>query len=92
MSGFMPIGDYKVTYMDGETVVAKSNFLGLVEIERRWPGDEMPGIQAISTAVWFYLDCPGDDFDSWLKTVHLIGPAEEETAQEVPTQAVPGAA
>jgi hypothetical protein len=93
MQGFMPIGDYVVTYTNGETVTVTSNFLGLVEIERRWPGDEMPGVQAIATAVWFYLGCPGENLDAWLATVHLIGPAdEEEVAQEVPTEAEPGAA
>ena len=95
MARFMPIGDFKVTYTNGETVTAVSNFLGLVEIERRWPGEtEAPGISAIGVAVWFYLGCPGGDLDSWLATVHLIEPAEADDAEviEVPTQPAAGAA
>lgn len=94
MAGFMPIGDFKVTYTNGETAVATSNFLGLVEIERRWPGEkEAPGVQAIGVAIWYYLGCPGDDLDSWLATVHNVEPVEaEETVQEVPTVPAVGAA
>ena len=95
MPGFMPFGDFKVTYTNGETATAVSNFRGLVEIERRWPGDtEAPGIEATGVAVWFYLGCPGEDFDSWLATVHIIEPAEtpptENTAD--PTDPAVGAA
>jgi hypothetical protein len=93
MQGFMPIGDYKVTYVDGRVESTTSNFLGLAEIERRWPGDQVPGVQAIATAVWFYLGCPGENLDAWMATVHLVEQAEpQETVQEVPTQAEPGAA
>lgn len=93
MPGFMPIGDYKVTYTDGETVVAQSNFRGLVEVERRWAGDkEVPGVEAIGLAVWFYLECPGGEFEAWLERVHLIEPAttEGEPSIEVPSQPAAG--
>lgn len=95
MAGFMPFGDFKVTYTNGEEVEAVSNFRGLVEVERRWPGNaDAPGIEAIGVAVWFYLGCPGDDLDSWLSTVHLIEaatpPPIEETAD--PTAPAVGAA
>jgi hypothetical protein len=90
----MPIGDFKVTYVNGETVVATSNFLGLCEIERRWPGqDNAPGVQAIGVAIWFYLGCPDGDLDSWLATVHNVEPVEtEQPVQEVPTVPAAGAA
>lgn len=94
MAGFMPIGDFKVTYVNGETATAVSNFRGLVEIERRWPGaQDAPGIEAIGVAVWHYLGCPGD-FDEWLEQVHVIEPVTEETTVDAmdPTQAAPGAA
>lgn len=92
MAGFMPIGDYKVTYTNGETAVAQSNFRGLVEVERRWSGDNAPGIEAIALAVWWYLGCPGGDLDDWLATVHLIEPAttEGEVHPEVPIPPAPG--
>lgn len=95
MAGFLPIGEFKVTYTNGETATAVSNFLGLVEIERRWPGQtDAPGVTAIGVAVWYYLGCPGGDLDAWLATVHLIEPAETESAEtiEVPTQPAVGAA
>jgi len=97
MAAFMPLGDFKVTYTNGETASAMSNFRGLVEIERRWPGaQDAPGIEAIGVAVWFYLGCPGGDLDSWLETVHLIEPVTDTTSgvvdTEDPTQAAPGAA
>lgn len=95
MAGFMPFGDFKVTYTNGETVEATSNFRGLVEIERRWPGsNEAPGIEAIGVAVWYYLDCPGDNFDEWLSTVHLIEPAEQPATEDTadPTAPAAGAA
>lgn len=87
MPGLMPIGDFKVTYTNGETVVAQSNFRGLVEVERKWAGDkEAPGIEAVGLAVWHYLDRPDESFDEWLSTVHLIEPATTEgEALEVPT-------
>lgn len=90
----MPIGDFKVTYVNGETATAKSNFLGLVEIERRWPGDEnTPGIQAIGVAMFYYLGCPGGDLDAWLATVHTVEPLESDTEEaEVPTEPAVGAA
>lgn len=93
MAGFMPIGDFKVTYVNGETVTATSNFLGLVEIERRWPGQEnAPGVQAIGVAIWYYLDCPGENLDAWLATVHNVERIDDEAAVEVPTEPAAGAA
>lgn len=91
-AGFMPIGDFKVTYRDGTEELAKSNFRGLVEIERKWPGQDVaPGIEAMGLAVWHYLDCPGD-FDDWLDSVHLIEAAEAKSEDEVPTQPAVGVA
>lgn len=92
MAGFMPIGDFKVTYVNGETAVATSNFRGLVEIERRWPaGSDAPGIEAIGVATWFYLGCPGEDFDTWLETVHLIEPSTDENVTDTADPTVPAA-
>lgn len=91
MPGFMPMGDFRVTYTNGETALAVSNFLGLVEVERRWP-TETPPIEAIGYAVWCYLGKPTDDFDEWLATVHTIEGTAEETPVEVPTQPAVGAA
>lgn len=92
MAGFMPVGDFTVTYTDGSTEEAKSNFLGLVEIERRWPGKEdAPGVQAIGVAVWYYLGCPGEDFDKWLSKVHMIEAAETKAdADVVPSEPTVG--
>jgi hypothetical protein len=91
MSGFMPIGDYKVTYTDGSSEVVTSNFLGICEVERRYPNGEIPGVNAMGLAVWYYLDCPGGDLDAWLKTVHMIEQATDSTeAPEVPTDPAPG--
>lgn len=93
----MPIGDFKVTYVDGHTEEARSNFLGLVEIERRWPGDDdAPGVQAVAVAVWFYLGCPGGDLDEWMATVHNVEPVAEPVPVDgepaVPTEPAVGAA
>jgi hypothetical protein len=101
MAGMMPIGDFRVTYIDGTSEDAASNFLGLVEVERRWPGQEQaPGITALATATWFYLGCPDDDLDKWLSRVHLIerlpdAQDEEESDEdedEGPTTPAVGAA
>lgn len=93
MAGFMPIGTFRVIYTDGTTAEAQSNFLGLCEIERRWPNSETaPGVQAIGVAVWYYLGCPGADLDSWLATVHNVEPVEQDVAAEVPTGPAVGAA
>lgn len=93
MPGFMPIGEFKVVYVDGHTEECMSNFLGLVEIERRWPGQETaPGVTAVAVAVFYYLGCPGDDLDKWMATVHNIEPITEDAAQEVPTSPAVGAA
>jgi hypothetical protein len=90
MAGFMPIGDFTVTYTNGETVLATSNFLGLVEIERRWPGQsEVPAATALGVAVWFYLGCPGGELDEWLATVHLIERTEDSADDAVPVAEVP---
>lgn len=93
MSGFMPMGDFRVTYTNGETVEAVSNFFGLVAVERRWP-NETPPIEAVGFAVWHYLGKPGEDFDQWLTTVHTIEGAQPESAEpvEVPTQPAVGVA
>ena len=93
--GFMPIGTFRVIYTNGETAETKSNFLGLCEIERRWPNsDSAPGVQAIGVAVWYYLGCPGGDLDAWLATVYNVEPVadDEEADTEVPTQPAVGAA
>jgi hypothetical protein len=97
MSRFMPIGDFKVVYVDGTTEECKSNFLGLVEIERRWPNEEnAPGVTATAIAVFYYLGCPGQDFDKWLAKVHNIEPADKQDAEveleDVPTEPAAGAA
>lgn len=98
----MPVGDFTVTYTDGSTEDVQSNFRGLVEIERRWPGQEnVPAVEAIGIAVWHYLGCPGESLDDWLGRVHLIEDAEELARRtkvtelpepEVPTEPAVGAA
>lgn len=91
--GFMPIGEFRVIYTDGHTEDAKSNFLGLCEIERRWPGqEEAPGVQAVTVAVWYYLGCPDDNLDAWAATVHNIEPVEDPAETEVPTPPAVGVA
>jgi hypothetical protein len=97
MGGYMPVGRYKVVYVDEHTEECKSNFLGLVEVERRWPdGDKTPYISATAFAVYHYLGCPGEDFDKWLATVYNIEVADEDEATdadtEVPTEPAAGAA
>jgi hypothetical protein len=93
MAGFMPIGDFRVVYVDGHTEECTSNFLGLCEIERRWPdADTAPGVQAVAVAVWYYLGCPDENLDKWMATVHNVEPVNAEVVQEVPSQAEPGAA
>lgn len=82
-SGFMPLGDFDVTYVNGEVVRATSNFRGLIEVERRWPGtEEAPGLEAIALAMWFYLGEPLDNFDAWLSTVHSIDGVAQDVAPE----------
>jgi hypothetical protein len=93
MAGFMPIGEFRVVYVDGHTEECVSNFLGLVEIERRWPGEETaPGVTAVAVAVFYYLGCPGDDLDKWLATVHNVEPIDKDAKTDVPTSPAVGAA
>lgn len=97
MAGYMPIGKFKVVYVDEHTEECKSNFRGLVEIERRWPDSDAPGVSATALAVFFYLGCPGEDFDKWLGTVYNIEPADvpadaKDEMTEVPTEPAPGLA
>lgn len=90
-AGFAPIGKYTITYTDGHTEAAQSNFAGLIAIERRWAQDqESPAIEAIAMAVWHYIGCPGD-FEQWAETVHTIEPIGDE-ASDLPTQPAVGAA
>jgi hypothetical protein len=83
---FAALGDYKVTFLDGHTVTARSNFLGLSEVEKRWPDETaVPVMQALAYSMWWYLDCPGD-FAEFQRSVHLI---EEQTATSEEDRADP---
>lgn len=72
---FAALGNYKITYVDGRVETARSNFLGLSEVEKRWPGEDVPVMEALAYSMWWYLDCPGE-FEAFKKSVHLI---EEDT-------------
>ena len=89
---FAALGDYKITYLDGRTEVARSNFLGLAEVEKRWPGEDVPVMEALAYSMWWYLDCPGD-FTDFKKSVHNIEEQLPETADTAdPTVPAVGAA
>lgn len=90
----VPLGHFKVTYMDGVSEVAKSNFGGIIEVERKFGTDADGYATVLAFGVWCYLGHPGDDFESWAGGVHWIEPTEEPGAKPamVPSEPVAGAA
>lgn len=93
MLQYIPVGEFDVTYMDGETAVARSNFGRIMQIEAEYtdvPDDKIPGGTLLAKAVWYYLGCPKDSLDEWAATVHRIMPRENGQASANPTPPAAG--
>lgn len=80
MPAFVPLGRYKITYLDGRTVEAVSNFGAIMELESERPESDGPRGTTLTHAVWLYLDKPDADLRTWANSVHLIEPIEDTDA------------
>lgn len=78
MPGLIPLGRYKVEYVNGETVEVLSNFGAIMELERLLPGDDSPNATTLVTGIWLFLGKPDDDPEKWACNVHQITPMEPE--------------
>ena len=77
MLQYVPIGEFDVTYLDGEATVARSNFGAIMDLENEYadvPGDKVQQGTVLVKATWYYLGRPGDSLAEWAKTVHRIEP------------------
>lgn len=92
MLQYIPVGEFDVTFMDGETTIARSNFGSIMQIESEYtdvPDDKIAGGTLLVKAAWYYLGRPKDSLDEWAATVHRIIP-RENGASPNPTEPTAG--
>jgi hypothetical protein len=79
MLAYVPVGEFDVTFLDGESAIARSNFGAIMELEAEYadiPDDKVAGGTLLAKAAWVYLGRPKDSLEAWAATVHRIAPRE----------------
>jgi hypothetical protein len=74
---YVPIGEFDVTYLEGDPDIARANFAAVMELESEYaetPAEKIPGGTVLARAVWMYLGRPKDSLAEWAKNVHTIVP------------------
>lgn len=84
MTTALPLGRFRVTYADGETEEVHSNFWGVMKIEQEFPQADAPFGTVLAFGIFEYLGRPGDDLEAWAKTVTMIEPVSDKTADPTP--------
>lgn len=77
MLHYVPLGEFDITYIDGEPEVARSNFGAIMELEAEYAEtavEKVPQGTVLTKAVWLYLGRPKDNLDVWARNVHMIEP------------------
>lgn len=89
MLEYVPLGEFKVTYLDGETQIARANFGAIMELEAAYIGDgKVPQATVLVRAMWLYLDRPKDSLEAWAATVHNIEPHKVDVGTDPSPPAV----
>jgi hypothetical protein len=92
MPAFVPLGRYKITYLDGRTEEVRSNFAGIMELEADKPEEDVPYGTALAYGIWIFLGRPGDDVKDWAVDVYKIEPVDDDKPAPDPTVPVVGVA
>jgi hypothetical protein len=77
MLEYVPIGEFDVTYLDGEPDIARANFAAVMELEAEYadvPSEKIAGGTVLAKAIWMYLGRPKDSLAKWAENVHTIVP------------------
>lgn len=68
---FIPLGNFEITYLDGHTETARSNFGAILELETEFADvDKALAAKVTIKALWLYLGRPKDTLEAWATTVH----------------------
>lgn len=91
MPSFVPLGRYKVTYLDGREEEVRSNFAAIMELEAALPSATAPDGTVLCHGVWLFAGKPKNDLAAWAGDVYRIEPVreDEETGAD-PTPPVAG--
>jgi hypothetical protein len=79
---FVPLGRYKVTYLDGREEEVRSNFADIMRLEADLPSKDTPDGTSLAHGVWLYLGKPKGDIMAWAGDVHRIEPLGDEPEPE----------
>jgi hypothetical protein len=77
MLNYVPLGEFDITYLDGEPEVARSNFGAIMELEGTYAkvdNDKVPAATVLVRAMWLYLGRPKENLEVWAANVHNIEP------------------
>lgn len=76
MPSLIPLGRFKVEYMNGEIEEVRSNFGAVMELEKELPEADTPGGTSLLYGIWLYKGRPLDDPIEFGRTVYNITPIE----------------
>lgn len=91
MPNYVPLGRFKVTYLDGRVEEVRSNFAAIMDLEAELPEAATPDGTVLARGVWLYLDRPQGDLRKWAAGVWLIEPMPIEAGEADPSPPVAGA-
>jgi hypothetical protein len=80
---YVPLGDFDITYIEGEADVARSNFGAIMELEAKYaetPDAKVAQGTVLVEAMWLYLGRPKDSLQTWAANVHRIEPRANGTS------------
>lgn len=87
MPSLVPLGRYKIEYLDGTTEEVRSNFGAIMELEELLPGDDTPSATTLLTGIWLFLGKPDGDPRQWANNVVDVAPVEPEPTDPSPPKA-----
>lgn len=79
MPSFIPLGKYKVTYLDGRVEDARSNFAAIMDLEAELPNVNAPDGTVLAHGIWIFLGRPKNDLRAWAADVYRIEPVADPT-------------
>ena len=82
MPSFIPLGKYRIEYLDGETEEIRSNFGAIMELEAELPDKDTPDGTVLLYGMWLYKGRPEGDPKEWGRNIFNITPVTDDAKSD----------
>lgn len=81
MPAFVPLGKYRITYLDGRVEEVRSNFAAIMDLEAELPNASTPDGTVLCHGAWIFAGRPKNDLKAWAADVYRIEPVTDESLE-----------